>query len=420
MTRPGAARSSTRPGGSRRDFRRFWFAGAADQLGSHAAAVALPLLVLSAGGGPTVAGLTGTCAAGAQTLWSPAAGVLADRYPRRRTMVLAATVAACSAAAVTVLVALGRISLPLITAATVLQGTAAATYGAAAAGAARAVLPERDLEGPLAALRARDQAVQLVGPGLGGVLFQIGRWVPFLLDAVSCLVAAVCVRSVRSELRPHELTGAGGARPARAGFRRDLVEGLAFLFGSPLLRFVAVWSAGINLVFGVLYYHVVLQARLHGASSASIGLVLTIAGTGGLVGALLVPVVLPRVRAGTIVRHTCWWTVVLSVALALTTSTVAYGFLLSSLFLVSPALSVVFQTRTVLQTPDGLQGRVGTALKTVGEGTAALAPLLAGLLVEHCDGPGTAVLVGALTAGLACYSTRNARLLEPRPPAGSH
>ncbi|MDQ1292961.1 MAG: hypothetical protein QG608_842 [Actinomycetota bacterium] len=430
MAAGGMSDTSTRPDLPRGDFRRFWVAGAADQLGSHATAVALPLLVLSAGAGPLVAGALGTCAAGAQTLWTPVAGVLADRYPRRSMMVLAALVAACSAGAVTALVALDRVQLPLIAVATMTQGLAAATYCAAAAGAARAILPAQDPERALAALKARDQAVQLAGPGLGGALFGLGRWVPFLADSISCLVAAICVRSVRSELRPQAITRqpdeegqadeegpADKDTPART-FRRALREGVAFLLGRPFLRFVALWSAGINLVFGALYYHVVLQSRAHGASSASIGLVLTIAGCGGVVGALLVPWLLSRVRASAIVLGASWGTVLLSVALALTTSTVAYGVLLSSLFLVSPALSVIFQTGVVLRTPDGLQGRVGTALTTVGEGTAALAPLAAGLLVEHCDGPQTAVLVGVLTAGLALCSTRHLRALGPDGPTG--
>jgi predicted MFS family arabinose efflux permease len=424
MVAGGVSDTSTRPDLPRGDFRRFWVAGAADQLGSHATAVALPLLVLSAGAGPLAAGALGTCAAGAQTLWMPMAGVLADRYPRRSMMVLAALVAACSAGAVTALIALDRVQLPLIAVATMTQGLAAATYCAAAAGAARAILPAQDPERALAALRARDQAVQLAGPGFGGALFGLGRWVPFLADSISCLVAAICVRSVRSELRPQAIAGQqgeegpqGGDTPPRT-FRRDLREGVAFLLGQPFLRFVALWSAGINLVFGALYYHVVLQSRVHGASSASIGLVLTIAGCGGVLGALLVPWLLSRVRASVIVLGASWGTVLLSVALALTTSTVAYGVLLSSLFLVSPALSVIFQTGAVLRTPDGLQGRVGTALTTVGEGTAALAPLAAGLLVEHCDGPRTAVLVGVLTAGLAFCSTRHLRTLGPDGPTG--
>ncbi|MEU4746953.1 MFS transporter, partial [Actinosynnema sp. NPDC023658] len=123
-----------------RDFRLFWLGGAAALLGSHASALVLPVLVLLLGGSPVTAGVLGTVVGLAEVLTSPAAGVYADRVPRRPMMVLSALVAACAATVIALVVLTGRASLPVLFAAGVVEGAATACYAAAASGAIRAIL----------------------------------------------------------------------------------------------------------------------------------------------------------------------------------------------------------------------------------------------------------------------------------------
>jgi predicted MFS family arabinose efflux permease len=402
--------------GARRDFRLYWLAGAADLLGSHASGLVLPLLVLALGGSPLTAGVLGTAAALGQVALGPVAGVYADRWSRRALMVGAALVAGTAMGAVAIAVATDSASLPVLFVAAVVEGLAAAVYAAAAAGAVRAVLPAAEPERAVGALRAREQGAQLVGPSFGGALYQLAAWAPFLADAVSYLIAAGCVRAIGADLRPRrsEVDG-GGPAPERPSFRAEFGAGLRFVWGQPLLRFVGLWAAGVNVIFGALYFHVVLVARLRGASAASIGLILTLAGAAGLVGALVAPRLLAVIRPRTLVVAASWLMAGIVALLALTTTTWVYGLLLGLVFAVSPALSIVFQSRAIMLTPDGLQARVGTALGTVGEGAGVAAPLLAGLLVGAFSPATVALLFGAALAGLALYATANVRHLRPTP-----
>jgi MFS family permease len=276
----------------RRDFRLFWLAGAVNEFGSQASGLALPILVLAVGGSALTAGVLGTAAAVADLVLTPFAGVVADRHSRRSMLVVSALVAGCAMGAVAAGVATHTASLILLFCAAVVEGMATACYAAAAAGAIRSVLPMDEPERALGALQSREQAARLVGPGLGGGLFSLAAWAPFLVDAVSYVIASVCVGSIRAGLRPDRESG-----PAPT-FGRDLREGLRFVRQRPFLRFVAVWAGGVNLVFGALSLEVILVARLRGDSAASIGAVLTMAGVAGLIGALLAPRVLSRVRAG--------------------------------------------------------------------------------------------------------------------------
>ncbi|MGN9913822.1 MFS transporter [Phytohabitans sp. LJ34] len=395
-----------------RDFRLFWVAGAADQLGSHASSLVTPVLVLAVGGGPVEAGLVGTFGALARFGVGPFAGVYADRFSRRTQLSAAAVVAAAATGVIAIGVATGTMTWPALLGAAIVQGAAAGWYAAASAAALRRVLPAERPERAVASLRARGQGAELVGPGIGGGLYQLAPAAPFLFDTISYLVSAGLVRLVRADLGPDRRPGPDGS----SGFRADLVAGVRFVFQQPFLRFVVIWAGGINLALAALYFHVVLVARMNGASAASIGLILMVSGAVGLVGSLLTPRIMSVVSGDRLVAGASWLLVAVVISLALVESTWQFALVLSAVALISPALSVVLTTRAIMIIPDGMQGRIGTVLSTVSEGAAAFAPLLAGFLVAVTAPLLVAALFGAGLAALAWYATRNRHHVTP-PPA---
>jgi MFS family permease len=403
--------SRTSPDG--RDFRVFWVGGAVSRLGTHATALAMPILVLAVGGSVLLAGVLGTVGAVAEVLLTPFAGVLADRGSRRAMMVGAGLLSALAMAAVAVGVATGVVPTAGLFAATVLQGVGTAGFQAAATASIRALLPPDGPERALASLQAREQGANLVGPAFGGALYQLLPWLPFLVDAVSYLVAAVCARLIRTDLRPVREPVVEGAPVSVRGFRREFSAGLGFLWRQRFLRFVALWSGGVNLVFGALSLAVVLLARTRGDAPGAIGVALSIAGAAGLLGALAAPRVLRRVRPATLVVWVSWLMAAAVLPMAVLPSIWADGGLLGVVALLCPSLSIIFQSKAITDTPDGLQGRVGTVLGSVGEGTGALAPLLAGLLVRGLSPAVLAIVFCAALAVLAVYATAGVRALRP-------
>jgi MFS transporter len=422
----------------RRDFRLFWLGGAANQLGSHASALALPLLVLALGASAVTAGAVGTVAAVTEVLLTPVFGVYADRGSRRAMMIGALLAVALAAGAIALSAGTRHATLPLLFGCTVLGGAAVAAYSAAATASIRALLPPQEPEQALGTLQAREQAAKLAGPGVGGALYQAAAWIPFLADAVSFLIAAACARAIRADLRPERERASAEASQADsrsaaesgspssrapgsaiAGFRREFADGLRFLFSQPFLRFVTLWAGGVNLIIGALYYAVILTARLHGASSGLLGLTLTLAGAAGVAGALLAPRLLGLIRAGTLVVAASWTMAVVLLPLSLVASAPLWadGLVLGALSLLTPALSIVFQSKAIMLTPDVLQGRVGTALGLLGEGTGALAPIAAGALVAALRPGPQALLYAACLALLALYATVNAGRLRRDAPA---
>ncbi|WP_371680848.1 MFS transporter [Streptomyces sp. NBC_01276] len=391
----------------RRDFTLFWTAGAVDGLGTCASSLFLPLILLGAGHPAGLAGLVASVALVSGLVVSPVAGVYADRWPRKRMMYLAALAAAAAMGSVFVTVALGHVLLVHVLAAAVVEQAAGATYGAAASGTIRRLVPPEGYARAIGYLQARDQAVQIVGPTLGGVLFQLARWVPLLADAVSFLLVAALSKAIRTDLVP---APPGRTDPAPS-FGRDLVAGLRFVCSEPFLRFVVVWTAGINALLGALYFHAVFASHARGASPSSIGLVLTLAGVGGLLGALAAPWLVRRLPAARIVTGASWVMVPTAAGLAFASRTWAYGLLLGGVSLIVPSVVVVLQTRAMLVTPDRLLARMGTVLGTAGQAVAALAPVTAGILVAAYGGRTVALGCAGAFAGLALYATARAGLV---------
>ena len=80
---------------------------------------------------------------------------------------------------------------------------------------------------------------------LGGLLFGIGRLVPFIFDAVTYAVSFVTLLFVRptfQETRP----------PSQTRLRAEVAEGIAWLWQSPLLRAIVFLVGASNFAFAAL------------------------------------------------------------------------------------------------------------------------------------------------------------------------
>ncbi len=398
-----------------RDFRFYWTGTALDGLGTQISALALPLLLLDTGASATEAGAMVTLAGVGALVAGPLVAPFADARSRRLVMIGSALVAALAMGCATATVVTHRISLPVLVGAVLMERVAASCYAAGAGGSVARLVPQDRYPAAVARLQAGEQGALVAGPALAGVLLRAARWLPFLADAVSYLVAAGCVAAIRTDLRPAgEPSG-----PAAESFPGRLAAGARFVWDSPFLRFVTVWTTGVNFLLGMLTY--VTVVALHRADgSRTVGLVLASAGAAGLVGALLAPALAARFGGRTLVVAISWTTVPVAGALALSVHGWGWATLLCAITLLVPAVVVVLQTRVVLGVPQDLQARVAVVLATSAGAAGMAAPGLAGLLADTA-GPATADLVcAALLAGLALYAGA-ARALhdEAAPRAGA-
>ncbi len=91
-----------------RNFTLLWVGDALSEVGSQATSVAMPLLVLALTGSPAKAGLVGLARSLAYPLTPLPAGVLVDRWDRRRVMIVCAVGRAVAMGSPVVMLAISR------------------------------------------------------------------------------------------------------------------------------------------------------------------------------------------------------------------------------------------------------------------------------------------------------------------------
>lgn len=220
-----------------------WSGQTLSQLGSQISLVAYPLLVLALTGSPAKAGVAGFAKTVPVAVLALPAGVLVDRVNRKHLMVACDGVRALALAAIPIALAAGALPYGLIVAVAFLDGSGFVVSYIAERGALRQLVPREQLGDAVASNESRTFAAMLAGPPLGGLLFGIGRAVPFLTDAISYAASTTSMLLIRSDFQ----------EPRGDRDRNDLREGLRWIWRRPFLRDCALLFAGSNPVFTGLY-----------------------------------------------------------------------------------------------------------------------------------------------------------------------
>jgi MFS family permease len=387
-------------------------------LGSTSTYVAYPLLVLALTHSPAKAGLVGFANVLPYALFALLAGVVADRVDRKRLMIVMDLVRAAAMASIVAALAAGVLTFWQVAAVAFVEGTAFVFFNIAEVGALRSVVPGRQLPEAAAAEQSRYAAVTLAGPSLGGALFGLGRSLPFLADAVSYAASILTLTWMRTPFQE-------ARERDPAPLRKQIREGIAWLWANAYLRTSALIFAGQNFAFSGIYLVFVVIAKRHGLSSAAIGALIAVFGGASLVGALVAPRISRLLSMRAIMLGNQW----LSSAIILCAFAPGPYLLLACVLpiaFLSPSLnSVVVGYRTAI-TPDHLIGRVSSVARNLAQLAAPLGPLAAGVLLSSFSARVTLLFLGGIALALAVWtsvspSIRNAPSLteldEPGRPA---
>ncbi len=195
-----------------------WVGQLLSDTGTEIGLLAYPLLILALTHSAVLAGVVGTARAITRLCLQLPAGALADRFDRRLTMIICDAMRAVLMALLGILIAAHLASWPVVLIVSLIEGGAGAFFEPAATAALPGIVADGQLEEAWAATEGRTYGANLAGPALGGVLFGVGRAVPFLADAVSYAVSFGTVSRIRGRFRPQAGSRAQGA-VARGGRR---------------------------------------------------------------------------------------------------------------------------------------------------------------------------------------------------------
>jgi MFS family permease len=372
-----------------RDYLRYVAARVVSSTGTSVSTLAYPLLVLSLGRGTVAASLAGTCSMGTRVLLRMAGGSLADRFDRRRLMVAGDLLRFAVLGSLPLASLLGALTYAQILVAAVAEGAATALlFAPASAVAIRDIVPREQMVEASSRTGAFDGTVGLIGPALGGALFALGRMLPFEVDAGSYLLSALLLWRLRT----------ASARRSVPERDRGWSAGVRWLRGQPVLLRCLLAGTLINVTGSALAVTAVIAQRDHGASSAQIGAVMTSTGVGAIIGSLLAPRVVARLRttACFAVTGTAWTLGFAALALSLRPWVVACALIL--MVGVTPFGNIGLSAAVTGGTPRHLLGRVSSVITTVTLGISCLGPALGGALLA-AGGQSTVWLVFALITG---------------------
>lgn len=377
---------------------------------------ALPLLVLALTGSGLAMGVVGVLSTLPDLLIGLPAGAYADRWDRRRMMLLADLGRALLTAVIPISVWLGGPTLVLILLVTFPLNVLRVAWLAAFTAAVPGLVGRGQIARANAIFEAFFNVGWIVGPALAGFLAAtIGPGPTIALDAATFALSAAALLLVRRPLKP-------APREEPTHLLADIREGIAFVARHPTLRSViALWTTAsvtyAGLTSGIIFY-VTIDRDL---GAGVVGLVLSAFAVGSLGGSLLAArlafrAVGPVMLGGTIVTG-----LTLIVAALEAPVPVVVGAAFVAGMMQANVLVAYLTLRTQLS-PDALLGRVGATARTLSVGLMPLGALATGVLLDLVGGGATLTIMGAaaVVAGLGFALLPNVRRARvPRRGAAS-
>jgi predicted MFS family arabinose efflux permease len=278
-----------------------------------------------------------------------------------------------------------------------------------------AALPQVVTREQLPAAAAQNQAGEtaafLIGPPLGGLLYQaVGKTFPFLVDAISYFVSVASLLLIRVEFQQERTA-------VRRKLRAEIWEGVVWLWRNPLIRFMAFLTGGLNFVFSGLILTIIILAQNQHATPSVIGLMLSISSVGGIVGSLIGPSIRRRFTFGQAIIGLVWFQALVLPLLAIAPNPFLIGAVDALLFLAGPAYNVVQFSYRLALIPDELQGRVNSSFRLLAFGFQPLGAGLAGFLIQGFGAITTVLIFAAVVAVLAALATASSYVRNAPPIA---
>lgn len=361
-----------------RSFNGLWFATGAANLGDGMALFVLPLLALEgAGASPGGVAAVTMVLTLAWPVFGLHAGWIVDRTARRRLMTTVNLVRGGALAVLTLAVASGDITLPIVLASAALLGVAETLVDTSLTSTVPLVVPPENRTRANARIEATINVTnQLAGPPLAGAL--AGVTLALTTGAGAALYVLAVAGLAMMALR---------AAPARSDGAplSGLTGGLRFLWRQPVIRSLTLFTAGMNLVWGaalsLLVVYALSPASL-GLTAAQYGLMLTAMAAGGVAAAALVEPLRRRVGATRLLVADMVGTVLLVAPVAAGTG----AWVVASGLVVAGAGATVWRVvvATVRQnlTPPDLLGRVYSASRVISWGAPPVGAGMAALGAE--------------------------------------
>ncbi|HWT32576.1 MAG TPA: MFS transporter [Microbacterium sp.] len=362
-----------------RNFLTMWSGQALSQFGEQVSLLGIPVLaVVLLQSTAFEVGVLDAAGLAAFLLIGLPAGAWIDRMRKRHVMIAADVVRALALASIPVLWALGVLHIWQLYAVAFVIGVATVFFDVSYQSVIPSLVRHDQIAEANGKLEATAQVAHLTGPAIAGGLIGLVS-APFAMITTACTYAAsfAALAFTRDHERP---------RPAHEHepLRREIAEGLRWVFGNPALRRIVGTTSTSNLfnTISVTMLPIFLLREL-GMSAATMGVILSLGAVGGVLGAIATPHLVRRLGEGPAIPISAISFSVVAVVLpvAAMVPSIAFGLLVVQGFVMSFTVLVYNITQVTFRqriTPPRLLGRMNASIRFVVWGVMPIASLVAG------------------------------------------
>lgn len=389
-----------------RDFLLLWSGAGVSFLGSRVSAFAYPLIVLWATKSAPMAGLVAFAAQSPYLVVQLPAGIIVDRFDRRRLMILCDVARVLAVGSIPIAMIFGGLGFWHLAVVAFVEGCFTVVYRIAERAALRSVVEENQLNLASARNEARERASGMLGQPVAGFLATVTQWAPFLFTSVAHVCSLATLLLIKKKLQTQR-----SARPGRVFV--ELAEGFRWVWRQKFARAAAGLIAVSNLLFQILFLALLVIVQEDGGSEAAAAIIVTVAGVGGVFGALSATWWISRIALSHLVigANLAW--ALLVPFIAFTNNTVVLGFLYGATSYVGAVWTVAVGGYLVRIVPDELLGRVTSVASLLSYGPLAFGSLLGGFALESFGITWTVLAIGGVMLLLTGLATASPSVRSP-------
>ncbi len=366
-----------------RDFMLLWTGQSISEIGSSVTLIALPLTAVVILHATTLqVGLLTAASTISFLLVALPAGLVVDRVAKRGLMIACDVFRMLIIGSVALAALFKVLTIAQLFAVALLAGLATVFFDVAYQSYVPYLVHREGLHDANGKLGATQAFAQVAGPGLGGVLFGLLKAGAMAVDALSYAVSFVTMLLIKKrEPRPAR---SAEAQPERLRLRKEILAGLAFVVGHPVLRKIAGCTATADL-FGQMAaaLEIIFLVRVLHVPAADTGLLVAVGSLGGILGGVLSGRLSRWIGSARII----WFSMLVFGAVAIVMPLSEPGWRLvffpisvASLSFTAVVYNVAQLSYRQLICPPELLGRMNAAIRWIVWGTLPLGGLLGGVL----------------------------------------
>lgn len=359
------------------DFRLLWIGAFTSTVGTWMQTVAQGWLVYRMTDSAFLLGVDGFLSTGPMLLFSLFGGVIADRFERRKILMLSQYLQMTFAFVLAALIFAGNVKIWHIFLLSFLTGSAQSLSGPAYASLLPLLVKREDVSNAIAMNSMQFNLARVIGPILAGLAFAaFGAAICFAMNGVSFIAVIVALLLIRTPQISGKEKGGGILDEMKAGF--------AFVFARKtllLLTFLAL--AGTFLGMPIVTFMPVVAKSIFGLNASGYASMMTVYGLGSVAGALFIAASAHMAKKGKIA---------LTMQLAFAFLLIGFAFsrslplsLLIAFFAGACIVGVIalYSSLVQLTTTDAMRGRVMSIFMLAFRGGMPLGNLLAGYVAER-------------------------------------